>query len=78
MRRDTLHPVAEKREQIAIRLRGDVLNEVRQLAEQETESNVSQMIRMLVSEALAARRTPVEPVRRPKQPPSSTQRSDTP
>lgn len=49
---------AEKRpprEYVPVRLSSDGVEEVRRLAEIETEGNVSQMIRKLLSEALAVR-----------------------
>lgn len=53
----TLLDMAEprRREHIAVRLSPDGLARVRELAEQETEGNVSQMIRKLLGEALATR-----------------------
>ena len=51
-----MHPVTKPaREQIAIRLNTDGLAEVRRLAEEETEGNVSLMIRKLLREAISAR-----------------------
>jgi hypothetical protein len=47
--------VAEAREQIAVRLSADGLVAVKALADQETEGNVSMMIRKLLGEALTAR-----------------------
>lgn len=43
------------REYVAVRLSPEGLAKVRELAEQETEGNASQMIRKLLGEALAAR-----------------------
>jgi hypothetical protein len=50
-----MHPMTS-REQIAVRLSPAGLTEVRRLAGRETEGNVSQMIRKLLGEALAARK----------------------
>lgn len=43
------------RDQIAVRLSPTGLAEIRKLAERETEGNVSQMLRKLLSEALQER-----------------------
>lgn len=45
----------QRRELTAVRLSPQGLARVQELAEQETEGNVSMMIRRLLSEALAAR-----------------------
>lgn len=43
------------REYVPVRLSSEGIEHVRRLAEEETEGNVSQMIRKLLGEALAAR-----------------------
>jgi hypothetical protein len=43
------------REYVSVRLSPSGLTRVRELADRETEGNLSQMIRKLLSEALAAR-----------------------
>ena len=45
----------KRREHTAIRLSPDGLAKVRELADKETEGNVSQMVRKLLREALDAR-----------------------
>lgn len=50
-----MYPMTGPREQISLRLRGDALARVTELAKQETEGNVSQMVRKLLAEALQAR-----------------------
>ena len=53
--RDAEYIAAHLSEHIGVRLSPDGLARVRELAEQETEGNMSSMIRKLLSEALAAR-----------------------
>jgi hypothetical protein len=43
------------REYVAVRLSPDGLARVREMASTETEGNISQMVRRLLSEAIAAR-----------------------
>lgn len=48
-----------RREYVAVRLKPDALAAVQSLAERETDGNLSEMIRVLLGEAMAARsRTP--------------------
>lgn len=48
-------PPGKSREYVAVRLSLDGVNRVKELAAKETEGNLSQMIRKLLGEALAAR-----------------------
>lgn len=48
-------PARKRREYVPVRLGVDGLERVRQLADEETEGNVSQMVRKLLAEAIQHR-----------------------